>query len=141
MHTVDHIKGPFRIQLQRSSFLGFLNQSAPAEYRTELFGPFIAGDFSGQRLQPGSVSTGQYDRPFVFPAAEIRLKGMAHDVPLVVSQFLAGLLNVSFHPVKCLMREMKKTVQDPQSFGFRARVAGAEGKQPFPSAPCTFLSA
>jgi len=66
---------------------------------------------------------------------------MAHDVPLVVSQFLAGLLNVSFHPVKCLMREMKKTVQDPQSFGFRARVAGAEGKQPFPSAPCTFLSA
>jgi hypothetical protein len=56
------------------------------------------------------------------------------------ANFSSGLLNVSFHPVKYLMREMKKTVQDPQSFGFRAGAAGAEGKQPFPSAPCTFLS-
>jgi len=68
----------------------------------------------------------------VFPATEIRLKGMAHDVPLVVSQFSSGLLNVSFHPVKCLMREMKKTVQDPRVLvSVRERQAPREATVPF----------
>ena len=66
MEPINDEHRPFFCQFETNAFLSFFEEGHFANHGAELLWPFVAGDFSSQRLESSTVSTGEDYRPLVF---------------------------------------------------------------------------